>query len=274
MKKLDWKALRASTKLLLAGAITLGLAIAFDSLNQAPVIHAQNQAPVTGVSGQFIVPNVNIQEDFFGNVPGTTPKIGEYNWDSTVIVAGTNPVAAIASVLNHPGLITLTTAATATDGVSVTLGPGFGVLFPGNSTNWQAEWIAELNQVATGDYRIGFGTVDTATEKPTNGIYFRFLNSDTYYMACMDSAGTETCSATTLAPVATDWMHFIMNSSTTGTVVFTVKDVTAGTSSTVTASSAPTVVLSPMFNVAETGSSVADVLTVDYFGYEQQGLTR
>src|SRR5208337_612141 len=152
-----------------------------------------------------------LQEEFCGNAPGTSPKIGTYNWDSVVIVGGTNPVAAIASVLNHPCLITLTTNTTATNGIGITLGPGFGTLFPGNSTNWQAEWIAELNQVATGDYRIGFGTVDTATEKPANGIYFRFLSTDTYYMACMDSSSTETCTATTIAPVATDWMHFTMN---------------------------------------------------------------
>ena len=29
-----------------------------------------------------------------------------------------------------------------------------------------------------------------------------------------------------------------------------------------------------MNRIVETGSSVADVLTVDYFGYQQQGLSR
>ena len=68
-----------------------------------------------------------------------------------------------------------------------------------------------------------------------------------------------------------------MNSSVTGNVVFTVIDKTTPAQSTVTlcpsgctaAATLPTVVLSPMFNIAETGSSVADILTVDYFGYQQ-----
>jgi hypothetical protein len=268
MKKLTWKTL-------LTGAATLGLVFAFGVHNQAPIVHAQNTPPVPSLSGQFILPQVDIQEDFLGQAPGTSARIGEYGWDSTVIVGGTNPVAAIASVLNHPGLITLTTDTTATHGVSVTLGPGFGVLFPGNSTNWQAEWIVSPNQVATGSYRIGFGTVDTATAIPANGIYFRFLQgTDTYINACMDTASSEVVTATSIAPSAADWLHLTMNSSVTGTVIFTVKDVNSGATSTVSLGSAPTVVLSPMFNIAETGSSVADVLTVDYFGYEQQGVTR
>ena len=190
-------------------------------------------------------------------------------------MGGTNPVAAVASVANHPCLITLTTAATATDGVGITLGPAVGTLFPGNQANWQAEWIASPNQVATGSYRIGFGTVDFATAIPTNGIYFRFLNgTDTYITACMDTASSEVCTPTTITPSAGDWLHLTMNSSMAGPVVFTVKDVTSGASSTVSASSAPAVVLTPMFSIVETGSSVADVLTVDYFGYEQNGLSR
>ena len=129
--------------------------------------------------------------------------------------------------------------------------------------------------MATGSYRIGFGTVDTATAIPANGIYFRFLNgTDTYITAVMDTASSEATAVTTIAPSAADWLHLTMNSSVTGTVVFTVKDINSGATSTVSLGSAPTVVLSPMANIAETGSSVADVLTIDYFGYEQQGLSR
>ena len=216
-----------------------------------------------------------LADEFCGNTPGTSPTIGQLGWDSAVIVTGTNPVAAVASVANHPCLITLTTDTTATHGVGISLGPAMGVLFPGNSTSWQEEWIVSPNQVATGSYRVGFGTVDSATAIPTNGIYFRFLKgTDTFINACMDSAGVETCTATTITPSAGDWLHFTMSSSVTGTVTFTVKDVTSGAISTVSASSAPTVVLSPMANIVETGGAVADILTVDYFGYQQQGLIR
>ena len=238
----------------------------------------QNRPPVPSISGQFNQFNEDIQEEFCGNTPATTTTVGQYGWDITVIVTGTNPVAAVASVANHPCLITLTTDTTATNGVGISLGHGVGVLFPGNSTNWQSEHIAEINQVATGSYRIGFGTVDSATAIPTNGIYFRFLNgTDTFINACSDTTSTETCTPTTVAPTAGDYVDFFMNSSVTGNVVFTVIDKTTPAQSTVTlcpsgctaAATLPTVVLSPMFNIAETGSSAADILTVDYFGYQQ-----
>jgi hypothetical protein len=225
-----------------------------------------------------IVPNIALQDDFLGNTPATTTTVGQLGWDITVLVTGTNPVAAAASVANHPGLITLTTDTTATNGVGITLGHGVGVLFPGASTNWSAEWVQEINQVATGSYRIGFGTVDTTTAIPTNGIYFRFLQgTDTYINACSDTTSTETCTPTTVAPTAADYVDLYMTSSTTGAVTFTVKDVTTPATSTVTlcpagctaVATVPTVVLSPMFNIAETGSSAADVLTVDYFGLIQ-----
>jgi hypothetical protein len=229
-------------------------------------------------SGNILNYTALLTDDFLGMLPGTTGNIGNLGWDSTVIVGGTDPVAAAASVANHPGLITLTTDTTATHGVSVTLGHGVGTLFPGNSTGWQSQQIAEINQVSTGSYRIGFGTADTATAIPTNGIYFRFLNgTDTFIMACSDSSSTETCTATTVTPTAGDYVDFFMNSTTTGAINFTVQDITTPATSTVSlcpsgctaAATVPTVVLSPMFNIAETGSSVADVLTVDYFVFAQ-----
>jgi hypothetical protein len=265
-------------KILSLSLIVALVAAVMITTNHTPRATAQNRAPVPSVSGQFAQFNEDIQEEFCGNVPSTTGTIGNFGWDKTVIVAGTNPTAAIASVANHPCLITLTTNTTATNGVGISLGPGFGVLFPGNSTNWQAEWIQSINQVATGSYRIGFGTVDSATAIPTNGIYFRFLNgTDTFINACSDSASTETCTPTTVAPTAADYVDLFMNSSITGNVVFTVVDKTTPATSTVTlcpagctaAATVPTVVLSPMFSIVETGGSVADVLTVDYFGFQQ-----
>jgi hypothetical protein len=245
----------------------------------APAVYPQNLTTGTAwFSSVSAFPSVNLQDDFCGGAPGTSSRIGDLGWDSTVIVGGSNPVAAIASVANHPCLITLTTSTSATQGVSVTLGPGFGVLFPGNSTGWQAQYIQSINQIATGSYRIGFGTVDTATAIPTNGIYFRFLNgTDTAIVACSDSASTETCTATTVTPTAGDYIDLFLSSTTAGAVIFTVRDVTTPAISTVTlcpsgctaAATLPTVVLSPMFNIVETGGSVADVLTVDYFGYSQ-----
>ena len=247
----------------------------------AAPIAAQNQAPVAGVSGNFILPNVSLGDEFCGNTPSVTATIGQLGWDKTVVSGGTNPVAAVASVSGHPCLITLTTAATTGDGVYVSLGNAVGTLFPGNSANWQAEWIQEINQVSTGSYRIGFGTVDSSSAIPTNGIYFRFLNgTDTYINICSDTSSSETCTASTIAPTAADYVDLFMNSTTTGTVVFTVKDITTPATWTGTLCSSgctgtatpPTGVLSPMFSIVST-SNTADVLTVDYWNY-QQVLTR
>lgn len=241
-----------------------------------------NGGPYMAFGGSPTFPNLTIQDDFLGNTPATSTTVGEYGWDITVLVAGTNPVAAIASVANHPGLITLTTDTTATHGVGISLGHAVGVLFPGNSNNWNSIQVAKINQITSGSYRIGFGTVDTATAIPTNGIYFRFLQgTDTFIEACSDTASSETCTATTITPTAGDYVDFLMTSTVTGTVSFTVTDITTPATSTVSlcasgctaVATLPTVVLSPFFNIAETGSSAADVLTVDYFGY-QQTLTR
>ncbi len=242
----------------------------------------QNYNGVAWVSGGFSPTFSSLQDDFCGNTPATTTTVGQLGWDITVLVTGTNPVAAAASVANHPCLITLTTNTTATNGVGISLGHGVGVLFPGASTNWNSVHIAEINQITSGSYRIGFGTVDSATAIPTNGIYFRFLNgTDTFIEACFDSSSTETCTATTITPTALDYVDFYMSSTVTGAVTFTVTDVTTPATSTVTlcptgctaAATAPTVVLSPFFNIAETGSSAADILTVDYFLF-QQGIIR
>jgi hypothetical protein len=238
---------------------------------------AQNLPPVPNTSGQFIQPNVNLYDDFCGNTPSVTATIGQLGWDKTIIVGGTNPVAAVASVAAHPCLITLTTAATSTDGVGISLGNAVGVLFPGNSANWQAEWIFEVNQIATGSYRVGFATVDSATAIPTNGVYMRFLNgTDTFINLCSDTASSETCGATTITPTAADYLHVTMSSSVTGNIVLTVKDLTTPASSTITVCASgctvtatpPTVVLSPWFSIVST-SNTAEVLTVDYFGYQQ-----
>jgi hypothetical protein len=243
----------------------------------ALIVSAQNQAPVVGVSGQFILPNVNIWDEFCGNTPATTTTVGQLGWDITNIVSGTTPVAAVASVANHPCLITLSTDTTATHGVGISLGHAVGTLFPGNTTNWQAEWIQEINQISTGSYRIGFGTVDSATAIPTNGVYFRFLNgTDSFINVCSDASSSETCAATTVNPSAADYVDLFMNSSATGTITATVTDVTTPATSTIKVCSGCTVnatpytgVLSPFFNIVETGSSATDVLTVDYWGYQQ-----
>jgi len=257
--------------------------IAIFALLVGTIALGQNQAPVSGINGVFVLPNVNIQEEFCGYTPGTTQLIGEYGWDLKAITGGT--VAAIASVANHPCLITLTATATTGDGVGiyccVSGVASSGILFPGNSTNWQSEHIAEINQTATGSYRIGFGSALATTAVPTNGIYFRFLNgTDTYVMACSDSASTETCTSTGVAVTALDYVDFLMSSATTGSVTFTVNDITHPGSGSVTicasgcsaTATLPTVVLSPFFNVVST-SNTADLITVDYFGY-QQVLTR
>lgn len=78
-----------------------------------------------------------------------------------------------------------------------------------------------------------------------------------------------------------DYVDFFMNSPVAGTVNFTVTDVTTPATSTVSlcasgctaVATLPTVVLSPTFNIVETGSSAADILTVDYFAF-QQAVTR
>jgi hypothetical protein len=240
---------------------------------------AQNQAPVTGpiAPNGFAIPNVNLIDDFLGNTPATSTTIGQLGWDSTVVSGGTNPVAATASVANHPGLITLTTAATTGDGVYVSLGHAVGVLFPGNTTNWQAEWIQEYNQISTGSTRIGFGTVDSSSAIPTNGIYIRYLQgTDSFLNVCSDTSSTETCGATTILPTAADYVDIIMSSSATGTISVTVNDITTPATSTIRVCSSgcnvtatpPTGVLSPMFSIVST-SNTADVLTVDYWNYQQ-----
>jgi hypothetical protein len=248
----------------------------------ALALAASAQVPVgQNTNGTYVysVPSTPaIQEDFCGATPSTTTTIGDYGWDLTQIVGTLSTSGAVASVANHPCLVALTTTTTATQGVYLSLGHAVGILFPGNTTNWQTESIMEVNQISTGSYRVGFGTVDSITAIPTNGVYFRFLNgTDTFINACSDSAGVESCTPTSVAPTAGDWVQFWLTSNVSGTVIFKVVDTTTPASSTVTVGAAgstltatlPTVVLSPMFDVVETGGSVADVYTVDFYSYQQ-----
>ena len=250
---------------------------------------AQFNAPVPNMgaatTGTWILPYGQFEDEFCGNTPSTTATIGDLGWDKTVVVAGTNPVAAIASVAGHQCLISLTTNTTATNGVNISLGNAVGTTFPGTDTNWQAEFI--FNQVAitaTQNVKVGYMTHDNAAVIPTTGVYVRnIFGTDAAFEVCSDTSSTETCttytSSTGVVPAAGDWIDVYFYSTTSTTVGYKIVDV-SGTSTgvqsvtgtvcpsgcTLTAT-VPTTVMSPAFQVSELASSSAAVIDVDTFAY-------
>ena len=248
---------------------------------------AQFNAPVPNVgaatTGSWVLPYTQYEDEFCGNTPSTTATIGDLGWDKTVVVAGTNPTAAIASVAGHSCLITLTTNTTATNGVNVTLGHGVGVVFPGTDTNWQSEFIFSPSAVTnTGNFKVGFMTIDNAAVIPTTGVYLRFIEgTDAALQICSSASSTETCSAYTsgtgIVPTAADYIDVYFYSTTSTTVGYKIVDVTHASNGptigtvcpsgcTLTAT-VPTTVMSPGFQISELGSSSTDFITVDTFAY-------
>lgn len=250
---------------------------------------AQFNSPVANIGAapagqQWILPYTFLQDEFAGAVSTTTGAIGDLGWDKTVVVAGTNPVAAAASVAGHIGMIELgPTDGTATNGVNITLGHAVGTQFPGTDTNWQAEFISALSVTTGTNLKIGFMTLDNAAVIPTTGVYVRFLQgTDLSMVICSSAASTETCgtgSATLgVVPAAGDYVDIFLSSTTSTTVAYKIVDVT-GTSTgvqsvsgticpsgcTVTAT-VPTTIMSPAFQISGLSTATPDLL-VDTFSF-------
>jgi hypothetical protein len=259
-------------------AVLLGSVPAFAQFN-SPVPNMGATA-----TGSWIVPYTQYEDEFCGNTPSTTATIGDLGWDKTIVVGGAGTTGAIASVAGHSCLIQLTTVATATDGVNVSLGNNVGLVFPGTDTNWQAEFIVSPSAITAGNIKIGFMTHDNAAVIPTTGVYVRWLQgTDLSMVICSDTASTETCgtgsTSAGVVPAAGDYVDVYLYSTTSTTIGYKIVD-TTGTSTgvqsvtgticpsgcTVTAT-VPTTVMSPAVQISELGSSATPALVVDTFAY-------
>jgi hypothetical protein len=265
-------------RILASIVITLASVAAFGQFN-SPV---PNQGALA--AGSWIVPYSQVSDEFSGTVSTTTGAIGALGWDKTVIVAGTNPVAAAASVAGHPGLIELgPTDGTATNGVNITLGHAVGFSFPGTDTNWQSEFIFAPSIITTTNLKVGFMTLDNAAVIPTTGVYVRWLQgTDLSMVICSDTSSTETCgtgsASTGVVPAAGDYVDVYLWSNVSTTINYKIVDVT-GTSTgvqsvsgticpsgcTVTAT-IPTTIMSPAFQISGLSTGTPNLL-VDAFYY-------
>jgi hypothetical protein len=257
----------------------------------ASAVCAFGQSPVTNSgalkAGSWVLPYTTVTDEFVGSVGTTSGAIGMQGWDKTVVVAGTNPVAPAASIAGYPGLITLTTDTTATNGVNITLGHAVGFSFPGVDTNWQSEFIFSPSAITnTGNIKVGFMTLDNAAVIPTTGIYARFIEgTDASFVVCSATSSAETCTTASatlgVVPIAADYIDVYFYSTTSTTIGYKIVDVTSGATGggvasvtgtvcpsgcTLTAT-VPTTIMSPGFQITELGTSSADHITVDSFSY-------
>jgi hypothetical protein len=222
----------------------------------------------------------SIIEDFQGGLI-TTGLIGTYGWVYSSITA--SPTIAYSTTLNwaHPGVVTVATASTSSDGGSLYLGSAVSVQAIGANAGWKSEWVAYPSVNTNASFRIGFSSA--ATPKiPANGLYFRFdaSLSDSDWEICSDSSSTETCASSGVAPVASTFYDFWISSSVAGTITFQIG--TSNSSSytgticssgcTVTAT-IPTVGMTPYASVVTLTSSSA-ALGLDLFTYQATGVIR
>lgn len=224
---------------------------------------------------------VVLAEEFLGGQQSLSGNIGSLGW-STSTIGSTGATITQASDAVHPGQAQIATAATSGTGTEMYLGAnGTMQLGAGASGNIQTSWIFKLNNVSSGAYRIGFMNTFGSTAIPaTAGYYLRYdvSKSDTSFMACVDNAGTETCTTIGGAtPVVGQWYTFHMTQTSAGSINYIVNGpndagvaaggtqglcITGGTCGHIVTFPAAFVV--PGITIAATTSAAAQI-NIDYF---------
>jgi hypothetical protein len=230
-----------------------------------------------------------IRDDFVnGNATVSGSNLGtEQAWAFSRYGTAAATVSLPAAVANRPGLVRCTTSnANADNGcyfalASVLENFGSGGAF----ATWTETWVFRLGTITNLTFRIGsVGAVTAVT--PANFIGLRFIaGTDTYWTFDSRSGctgGTEACAAetistgsTNIAPNGSNWIKLTMTSSGGGNIVFTLRDLTAGTSTTYTnsASNVPTAALGPWMGVQQSAAQYTTV-DMDYFLFRATGITR
>lgn len=252
------------------GNVVIPIVKTVNSTSPDPSGNVNVTAGVLGTSG------VSITEDFLSGSSTNSASIGLYGWVFATISSAPT-LSATASTWNHPGIETMTTAATSGAGGSFYLG-ALGNFALGANGSWSSQWVASISSVSTIASRIGFMSSGLTTKIPNSGLYFRYDTSlsDTAWMACSTNTGTETCTSTGVTPVAGTFYDFYISSTTAGTISYAINTgaaVTICASGCTVAGTPSTGNIAPSFNIITLAASAVNT-GVDYFNLNVSGLTR
>lgn len=234
-----------------------------------------------------------VRDDFHRAGAAATPATGDLGWCTTSI-GGAASTTSSQVVAGHPGIVRFTNGSGGSAGyggqlllnMSTSACSAFTGTFNnlGNGmapTSWEAHFVFALTtSVANVIDRVGF--CGSFAINPDNFIGVRVdkttATPDTYWQFETRSGGTPTANAgdTNLTPAANSWMHLKITSPGSGTIVFTMTDLTGVATSTYTNSNSnvPTAALSPCAIVSNVNTTGNKSIDMDYFGMKELGLAR
>lgn len=269
-----------------SGGLTVSNAVtsaAFVTPTNTPVAGYEVIATSTGGSTAYKPPPLNTLDtttsiivDDFPNQTGTAMQIGTHGW--YFIKQGGGSGAPGVSVTNHPGVFTIATGTTSTDGALLILGNVTNSvneeLYPNlnATTGWTNTWIFRLT--ATNDVNAYMGLVNNLVSMdadPTNfiGLIFSATNSANWSYMVESNAVVGRLSSGLQAETA-GYHKFQMWETTPGQISFSMDGANSG----VITTNCPTTAMSPTVVIYKTAANNSASFNVDYFSGVMTGLTR
>jgi hypothetical protein len=190
-----------------------------------------------------------IQEDFYG--PGGSYQ---YQWQQLGTATNSSP-----STAGHPGIIRTTTSISITNtGASLSTGGNPDEFVPGSGA--LSFRIGAMMSATNSPWSVQFGFADNPTSI-ANGVYFSFTSTTSSDWQCITRSSSTSTTTTTSTAGDTNWHDFYFSVNAGGTsVAFSIDGTVVATNTT----RIPSVVLTPFFNIAGTGSTTNVILYVDY----------
>lgn len=195
-------------------------------------------------------------------------------YDGGVIqqVSGTNAATAAVSppLVNHPGIISLTTGTTATGRAGLMMGNNGGVVLTGGKIRFGAvlRIITALSD-ASQTYTIRMGLFTEVAIDSSAGVYFRYTHGTNggKWQGVARSGGVESTVDTGVTPDTTTWHRYEFEINAAGTSVeFFIDGISVGTISSNLPISSESLRLAP-FNVVKSVGTTARVFHLDAYWY-------
>lgn len=252
------------------GANTMGIAAGGAEKIRINSTGLSTDAGVSYVGGSG-VPLMRYRDDFATGIDGSVAAspLFALGWARTTI---NGTATTLAPVANHPGIVRLTTTATATSTINLFGTQAAGSLLPADTF----DMTIIMKPAATVDSSMVFalGLGDTTSlavgAVPANGIYIEKAAADTSYFGVCRTASVQTRTAALATVTNGTWVKFRVRRSDASTISFSVD----GGAEVTVATNVPTAVLLPFMHIDNAGVAVDRTIDVDFFELTVSGITR
>lgn len=237
---------------------------------QAVTSAGANVQPTWAYPAGSLSPAITGFRDDFINQAGTASVTaaasvtGDTGWNINVIAGGTSTWGETAGTFTNPGIATMATPATNGDGTVLFKSSGVGAL--GSNTGWDSHFIVKISSTTSVCVRIGF-QAGTTTSPPANGIYVEYDtgntgNTNTDFTWVTTSASTPNYSTSNAIAADTAFHDFRIQSTTAGTILFSVD---GGTQTAITTDVTASALVPFIQIIPRTGTSVT--ASIDFVSY-------